>query len=93
MCCNMDTDCDNRRLNRGFYGYLPHPGARRSAAKLVLLIASLAQVVTKALSVTFLYLIGFFWLVGFMCADVGLHLVYKLMCAPTDRFLRSAKDA
>ena len=82
MCCNMDTDCDNRRNVRRFYGYLPHPGPRRSAAKLVLLIASLAQIISKALSVTFLFLMGAFWLIGFMFIDVGLHLLYKLMCAP-----------
>ena len=82
MCCNMDTDCDNRRNVRRFYGCLPHPGPRRSAAKLVLLIASLAQIISKALSVTFLFLMGAFWLIGFMFIDVGLHLLYTLMCAP-----------
>jgi hypothetical protein len=88
ICCNLDTDCDSRRKCRRFYGYLPHPGARRSAAKFLLFVASLAQIISKTLSVTFLYLMGVWWLVGFMCSDVGLHFLYKLMCVPAHRRTR-----
>jgi hypothetical protein len=78
MCCNLDADCDNRRRCPRFYGYLPQSGARRSTTKLALFLASLSHIVTKALSVSFLYSMGVTWLIGYLCADVVLHLIYKI---------------
>jgi hypothetical protein len=75
---DYDTDPEKRAETPDFYGYIPDEGRQRVVLLVLMTFNGATMLLARCLGVALLLAVGTSYLFGFLAADMGIYLTYKV---------------